>query len=137
VRDDPLSEAKMSDKPDERTVPDAPTPTQDEADALKVSAHGEGDPPDPATGPPVNVDVPFVSGTGAVGQELTTTMGNWDGEPTDYTGKWFSDGATHLGDGATYLIQASDVGHSITCVVTATNAFGSTDAPPSNAVMVS
>jgi hypothetical protein len=33
-------------------------------------------------GRPVNVDIPFVSGTADVGSSLHCTMGNWTGEPT-------------------------------------------------------
>jgi hypothetical protein len=116
------------------TTPAEPTPTQEEADAIKTTAHGEN--PAPPAGPPINVDVPYVSGVGAVGQELSTTLGNWQGEPTGYTSEWFSDGATQVGNGATYLVLASDVGHAISCIVTATNDFGSTAAPPSNAIAV-
>jgi hypothetical protein len=88
------------------------------------------------TAAPVNVDVPFVAGTGTVGSMLTCTMGNWTGEPTSYAYLWLSDGVDELGSGAEYTVQASDEGHSITCIVTATNAGGSTNAPPSNAVAV-
>jgi hypothetical protein len=117
--------------PRQTAAVDAPTPTQDEADAFKLQAHGasEGDVP------PVNVDVPHVSGTGAVGATLSCTMGNWEGEPTSYAYQWLG-GTSTLGTGETYTVGESDVGASITCVVTATNAFGSTTAPPSNAIDV-
>ena len=129
-------------QPDARQATDAPppTPTQDEADAMKQQAHGEGDSngTEPSA-PPANVDVPHVSGTGTVGQTLTCTMGNWDnmgsGE-VSYAYQWQSDGTTDLATGSSYVVAAGDVGHSITCVVTATNALGSTAAPPSNAVSV-
>jgi hypothetical protein len=87
----------------------------------------------PATEPPANVDVPFASQEGAV---LTVTMGNWTGEPTSYAYAWQMDGAAVGTDAATYDVQAGDVGHTATCVVTATNAAGSTAAPPSNGVLV-
>jgi hypothetical protein len=85
---------------------------------------------------PTNVDVPYVSGLGEVGQLLNCTMGNWTGEPTSYAYQWKSDGTRDLGTENVYAVQESDVGHSITCVVTASNALGSTTAPPSNAVTV-
>jgi hypothetical protein len=116
-----------------------PQPGQDDADALKVQAHGEGEPGgegEPPTAPPAVVDVPHVSGNGAVGDTLSCTMGNWDGEPTSYAYAWKSDGTTDLGTGDTYVVAATDSGHSITCLVTATNALGSTAAPPSNAVAI-
>ena len=94
-------------------------------------------PPEPeATDPPANVDVPHVSGTGTVGNTLSATMGNWSNEPTGYSYQWMSDGAPVGSDSADYVIDASDSGRSITCVVTATNAIGSTAAPPSNAITV-
>lgn len=97
----------------------------------------------PADAPPVNVDVPSVSGpdgttTATVGQTLTCTMGNWEGEPASalYAYSWHSDGTPNSATGDTYAVVPGDAGHSITCVVTATNSAGSTDAPPSNAVAV-
>lgn len=94
-------------------------------------------PPDYGVMPPVNTDVPFVSGTAAIGSILSCTMGNWSGEPTSYAYQWLSDGATVIGvDDDTYTIADTDAGHSITCVVTATNAKGSVAAPPSNAIDV-
>jgi hypothetical protein len=138
-------------KPPERTVPrqsdeqpaaatgqpPPPTPTQAEADELKQQAHGETAPPgEGATTAPVNTAVPHVSGTGAVGATLNCTMGTWDGEPTGYAYDWMRDGASTSATGADYIVVAGDAGHSLTCVVTATNAAGSTAAPPSNAVSV-
>jgi hypothetical protein len=86
-----------------------------------------------AAGPPVNVDVPFVSQEGAV---LNCTMGNWQGEPTAYAYAWMADGVANDGTGATYTVKPEDAGKSLACVVTATNAMGSTTAPMSNAVAI-
>ena len=83
---------------------------------------------------PVCIDVPFVSGTPAVDSTLTCTMGNWgnmDIEPVSYAYAWSSGGTE-----SSYLVTAADAGATITCVVSATNAGGTTAAPPSNAVMV-
>jgi hypothetical protein len=88
----------------------------------------------PRPGPPIVVDVPHVSGEGEVGAALTCTMGNWQGEPTSYAYDWDAMGADT--SSATYTVDALDAGGSITCVVTATNAYGSTEAPPSNAIAV-
>ena len=82
---------------------------------------------------PVNRDVPFVD---QAGSELRCTMGNWDGEPTSYAYQWRLDDVDIPSDGATLPVVAADVGHSATCTVTASNAHGSTTAPPSNAVVV-
>jgi hypothetical protein len=95
--------------------------------------------PSPASvaGPPVNRDVPYASGTGAVGSTLNCTMGNWYGEPSSYAYRWLSDGSPALnGESANYVVVTGDQGHTFTCVVTATNANGSTAAPPSNPVVV-
>lgn len=87
-----------------------------------------------AQGPPVNVDVPLVTLTGAT---ASCTMGNWQGEPTSYDYAWHSDGVAIAGAAsATYAVQPDDSGHSVACVVTATNAQGSTAAPMSNAVAI-
>jgi hypothetical protein len=88
--------------------------------------------------PPKNVDIPQVQPASAnVGDTLTCTMGNWEGEPKLYSSAWVSDaGAEPLAYGSEYVVQPSDAGHSITCVVQATNSHGATNAPPSNAVAI-
>ena len=63
-------------------------------------------------------------------------MGNWTGEPTSYVYQWQMGGTDIPGDGATLPVTSADVGNSVTCTVTASNAAGSTAAPPSNAVVV-
>jgi hypothetical protein len=83
--------------------------------------------------PPVNRDAPYIAQEGA---NLTCTMGNWDGAPTDYAYQWRLDGAD-VGDGtATYVTTAGDVEKTAVCVVSATNAAGTTAAPPSNQVII-
>lgn len=86
---------------------------------------------------PVNVDVPLVMGDGVVGQSLTCTMGNWDNEPTSYSYAWMRD-ADAITDATadTYTIVEDDVGHSVGCIVTATNSAASVAAPRSNDVVV-
>ena len=87
--------------------------------------------------PPGVVDVPYASGTGAVGSTLNCTMGNWTNVPSSYAYQWMRDGgAIETAAAADYTAVADDVGHSLSCVVTATNAVGATTAPPSNAVVV-
>jgi|SRR5215472_605586 len=96
--------------------------------------------PSAALPAPINVDVPAVTGVGAVGDTLTCTMGNWNNEPTGYAYQWLSTAsgvADNVGANTnSYTIQPSDAGRTITCVVTATNSGGSTVAPPSNQVVV-
>jgi hypothetical protein len=86
-----------------------------------------------ASGAPEVVDVPVISQNGAT---ISCTQGNWQGTPTSYAYQWKIDGADVGTDSATYDVQAGDIGKTATCVVTATNAEGSTAAPPSNALVV-
>lgn len=86
-----------------------------------------------ALGPPTVVDVPLVMQDG---DTLTCTMGNWNGEPDSYAYSWHNDGVSNGATDATYAVQPDDVGHSLACVVTATNALGSTSAPMSNAILI-
>jgi hypothetical protein len=86
---------------------------------------------------PAIIDVPYVGGDPSVGGTLNCTMGNWTGQPTSYAYQWKSDATADVGTGEnTYLVADTDAGHSLSCVVTATNGAGTTAAPPSNAVPV-
>jgi hypothetical protein len=77
---------------------------------------------------PVNTVAPVVSGSPYVGDLLTTTDGTWTGTPTSYSYQW-KRGATNIGTNAnTYTLVTADADTNITCVVTATNATGSTNA---------
>jgi len=144
ARTEPRPDERAGPRPAPQTVeeviermadPIPPTPTQDEADEFKEDAHGIPD-EGPATEAPTVVDVPHVTGGSAVGETLNCTMGNWTGTPTGYAYQWKRDGADITGTGNSYVIVAADAGHALTCVVTATNAIGSTTAPASNAVTV-
>ena len=84
-------------------------------------------------GPPVNIDVPYVSQTDDV---LTCTMGNWTGTPTSYSYQWLSEGLPVGTDAETYTVTSPDVGTTVTCTVSATNDLGTTTGPPSNPVIV-
>ena len=86
-----------------------------------------------ALGPPTVVDVPLVMQNG---DTLTCTMGNWQGEPSAYAYEWHRDGVAFGATEATYTVQPDDAGHDLACVVTATNALGSTAAPMSNAIAI-
>lgn len=87
----------------------------------------------PPQAPPVNVDVPHVLQDS---DTLTCTMGNWEGEPTAYEYQWIRDDDTVIGTGASYLVTPDDIGTTVVCIVTASNAAGATEAPPSNGVVV-
>lgn len=82
---------------------------------------------------PINTAVPYAAQEGAT---LQCTMGEWIGSPDAYAYAWSLDGAAISNSKSTYDVTADDVGRTATCVVTASNATGSTDAPPSNAVVI-
>jgi surface protein len=77
---------------------------------------------------PANTVAPVISGSTALGSVLTSTIGGWTNSPTSYTYQW-KRGATNIGiNNNNYTLVAADSGAAITCVVTATNASGSTPA---------
>lgn len=91
-----------------------------------------GTPPIPA---PVNTVPPEITGTAVVGNQLYVWVGGWENSPTSYDYQW-KRGATDIGvNDDYYVLVNADAGQSITCVVTATNAAGSTPAT-SNAVEI-
>ena len=79
---------------------------------------------------PANTVAPVVSGSVTVGQTLSTTNGTWTGTPTPtFTYQWQRvttniSGATS----STYVTVAADVGNTIRCVVTGTNAVSAVSA---------
>ncbi len=77
--------------------------------------------------PPVNTSAPAVTGTATVGSTLTTTVGNWSYVPTSYTYQWMR-GATAISGAtaSTYVIATPDKTFTLSCMVTANNAAGST-----------
>ena len=87
------------------------------------------------------VDIPYASANASppiVGTVCSVTNGNWVGVPTSYTYAWTRNGTNISGaTSATYTLVSADTGtKQICCVVTATNASGSTAAPPSNVINV-
>lgn len=86
--------------------------------------------------PPRMTSPPAISGTTAVGDSLSCTMGNWTYVPTSYTYQWLRAGAPIGGATAnTHTIVAADQGANLACMVTAHNAAGSTGAA-SNTIAV-
>ena len=78
---------------------------------------------------PTSTGVPSVGGTPAPGQTLTCLPGSWSASPGSYSFQWKRDGAPIGGaTAATYVVQAGDAGHSLSCTVTATNTDGSASA---------
>jgi PKD domain len=95
-----------------------------------VTVVAEPPPPPPPTAPS-NTAAPKISGTAQAGQTLTASDGSWSGAtPISYTYQWQLDGATNIA-GATsssYEPVASDVGHTLDVVVTASNSVGEASA---------
>lgn len=82
---------------------------------------------------PSNTVLPAVSGTAQVGQTLSTTNGTWTNSPTGFSYQW-KRGAVAVGTNiSTYVIAVADLGATITCSVTASNASGSSVAATSSA----
>jgi len=75
---------------------------------------------------PVNTVAPVVSGTATFGQTLTTTNGTWTGAPAPtFTYQWQRNTSNISGaTSSTYVLVQADVGNTVRCVVTATNAVG-------------
>jgi hypothetical protein len=82
--------------------------------------------------PPSNTVAPAVTGTATFGQTLSTTNGTWTAAPpiTGYTYQWYRSPSTAINGAtsSTYVLVAGDVGNTIYCVVTATNAISSVSA---------
>ena len=80
------------------------------------------------TSVPINTVAPVISGSTALSSVLTSTTGTWINSPTSFAYQW-KRGATNIGtNSSTYTLVAADSNAAITCVVTATNASGSTPA---------
>ena len=109
----------------------------------QVGAGGGGG--GPANPPPTNTSPPTISGTIATGQDVTCLPGTWTGSPT-YAYLWQRNGVSTGVITPTYHLALTDDSQSITCLVTATNANGSTPAttapivpttPPAPAIITS
>ena len=80
---------------------------------------------------PVNTSAPVISGPGGslagLGAALSVSSnGVWTNSPTSYSYQW-QRGVTNISGATTsaYTVQAADLGSTVSCVVTATNAYGS------------
>jgi lysophospholipase L1-like esterase len=100
-----------------RDTPGSPVPTTPPPDGSWPSAPGA----------PTNTVPPTVTGTPAPGSALSCSRGSWSGStPLTYTIQWLRDSFPIAGQTAsTYSVPASDIGHAISCRVTAANADGS------------
>jgi len=86
---------------------------------------------------PVNTAIPVITGTEVEGQTLTCSTGTWTGTGITYTYQWERGGSPIGGaTNSTYLLQAADVGNTLTCVVTATNGggFASSESNPTGTI---
>lgn len=74
--------------------------------------------------PPANSVAPVASGVAQTGQTLSTTNGTWGGLPTiTFTYQWRADGADIGGaTSSSYVLTANEVGKTVLCRVTGTNA---------------
>ena len=88
--------------------------------------------------PPVNILAPTVSGTTTQGQTLSTTNGTWSDNSSTFTYAWQDCDSTGANctsisgaSAGSYTLRASDVGHTLRAVITATDAGGSGSATSS------
>ncbi len=102
------------------------------ATAKIEKAQAEPPPPPP---PPVAKTPPTISGTTTEGDTLTATNGTWENGPTGYEYQWqdcnsSGSGCTNITSATadTHKLTATDVGHTLRVIVTATNEGGSTPA---------
>lgn len=81
---------------------------------------------------PDNVLLPNVTGIPEVDETLTVHRGAWVGA-SSFSYLWKADGgaAAATATNSTYVVAAGDIGKGMTCIVTATNAIGSTPATSS------
>ena len=83
---------------------------------------------------PAPVVTPRLSGDPYVGRTLSCDPGTWDGAPAPaLTYRWLRDGARISGATAQrYRVTAEDQGHSVSCIVTASNSAGAASASTSS-----
>lgn len=80
---------------------------------------------------------PAVSGTATVGSTLTANTQTWAGGAVAYTFQWQRGTADISGaTSRTYVVQATDSGSTIRCVITGTNSFGASSFTTANTAIV-
>lgn len=83
----------------------------------------------PAPSAPANSALPAITGSTALAGVLTCSQGTWTNSPTAYAYQWNRNGTAISGQTATtHTVVTADLGTTLTCTVTATNATGSTPA---------
>ena len=96
------------------------------------TAYGAGQPATTPGSAPVNTVTPSITGTAREGQTLAVQPGTWTGsQPISYTYQWISCDAAGANPTdisgytqSTYSPVVYDVGRTVKCRVTATNAYG-------------
>ncbi|MGO9489989.1 MAG: collagen binding domain-containing protein [Solirubrobacteraceae bacterium] len=78
---------------------------------------------------PTNLEQPALETPGkiAVGETLACWQGDWEGSGLSYTYEWLR-GEEQIASGNLYKITPADEGHWLSCIVTATDSEGSTEA---------
>jgi len=93
-----------------------------EAESQTVSIAGEK---------PKSLEAPTISvpgGAARVGETATCLHGAWEAAPSPtFTYKWLRDEREEVGSKEFYTLTSSDLGNTLTCVVTASNSEGSTE----------
>ncbi|HET8861784.1 MAG TPA: hypothetical protein VFM94_00865 [Solirubrobacterales bacterium] len=79
--------------------------------------------------PPSNVGLPLLEGAPAAGAALSCSDGIWENGPAGFERVWLRDGAPIAKEtNRTYAVPDADVGHFLSCQVTAANGGGSSSA---------
>ncbi len=104
----------------------------------------EPEPEPPSSGAPANTAPPSITGAAVTGETLKVSTGTWTGSPSSFTYQWQdcnSAGAacTNLSgaSASSYKLKASDVGHTVRALVSATNEAGSSTAGSGATALVS
>ncbi len=75
---------------------------------------------------PANTILPMIGGDPSLGCVAACSSGTWTNQPTSYSYQWQRDGSNIAGQTSPeHLVVAADVGHDISCIVTAGNLAGS------------
>ena len=87
---------------------------------------------------PVDLEAPKVSGEPQAGERLKCSPGSWEAAPAPaFEYQWLLDGgAIASATSSTYVTESAQLGHSISCVVTARNSEGSTKLASSNSTLI-
>ncbi len=87
---------------------------------------------------PASTTPPAITGDFTEGQSLTVSNGAWDNGPDSHAYQWTRDGADIAGATASaYTLTADDVGTTVDCDVTASNAAGSATVSATGEAVVS